>query len=61
MTTPTMPTRQARLESFIEGDLLDAIAALELSVTSDILTFTQKVQVQHALNIVRDVHGMFSE
>lgn len=61
MTTPSMPTRQDRLESFVEGDLLDAIAALELSVTSDILTFTQKVQVQYALNIVRDVHEMFSE
>lgn len=60
MTTPTMPTRQDRLESFVEGDLEDAVNALELVLPSDVLTFNQKVQVRQALRIVEEVHKRVS-
>lgn len=51
-----MQTREARLTSFLEGDLGDAIKALNLVITSDFLIGNERkkiVEVKETLELIK--------
>jgi hypothetical protein len=53
MSIHTTPEREARLEAFLAGDLEDALKATELAASSDHLTPAMRVNVHHALMLLR--------
>jgi hypothetical protein len=52
-TDTTTPEREARLDAFLRGHLVDAISAVKLAALSDRLTPAQRMNVLHASALLR--------